>query len=378
MLTEDRMEHDLRKRFSTAPRKSQHLQDAVESDPISAFRRCCVNLIHQIHDVGKKTGELKTLPSIVERTPTPELSPSNSRVSSPTPSATASTPPSPAHQPAPEFKYTVREIPANLGTQKAFYNLLVVTLGLKSIQLRVNYNKIALVAANSPTITIAPINRKTPGPASAPKKPTFSVVVRDVPQDISAEEIATLCPSLSLVKAWRIVSRKSNRPTSFIRVLTTDKLTVDHMLINGIILYGRTFECETSHPPPPHPCSAPAICPESHPPNRCPAKEPSCSSCNSPPPAWSRACPSFKQILVTDETPVLPVKIIDPPADSDSDTTITIIKSLITFMNKTLFDLFPMQRSKIQTILENTSKSVFNVVTKVSHSGHKSHLTFHQ
>jgi hypothetical protein len=125
-------------------------------------------------------------------------------------------------------------------------------------------------------------------------------------------------------------------------------------------------------------CTNKAICPESHPPNRCPAKEPSCSSCNSPPPAWSRACPSFKQILVTDETPVLPVKIIDPPADSDSDTTITIIKSLITFMNKTLFDLFPMQRSKIQTILENTSKSVFNVVTKVSHSGHKIHLTFHQ
>jgi hypothetical protein len=260
-----------------------------------------------------------------------------------------------------------------------------------------NFVKTLQVAANSPTITIVPINRKTPGPGSAPKKPTFSVVVRGVPQDISAEEIVTLCPSLSTVKAWRIVSRKSNRPTSFIRVLTTDKLTVD---------YGRTFECETSHPPTPTllqcprsfqfghgqaECTNKAICPkcpESHPPNRCPAKEPSCSSCNGPHPAWSRACPSFKDILVTDETPVLPVKIIDPPTaiagptDSDSDlendTTITIIKSLITFMTKTLFDLFPMQRSKIQTILENTSKSVFNVVTKVSHSGHKFHLTFDQ
>jgi hypothetical protein len=372
--------------------------------------------------LAKKPGESKTLPSIIENTPTPELSPSNSRVSSPTPTATHSTLPSSANQPPPDFKYTVRDIPVNLATQKAFYNLLVVTLGLKSIQLRVNYNKTALVitkaplapnfvktlqvAANSPTITIAPINRKTPGPASAPKKPTFSVVVRDVPQDISAEEIAALCPPLSIVKAWRIVSRKSNRPTSFIRVLSTDKVTVDYMLINGIVLYGRTFECETSHPPTPTPlqcprcfqfghgqaeCTNKAICPkcpESHPPNRCPAKEPSCSSCNGPHPAWSRACPSFKQILVTDETPVLPVKIIDPPTaiaeptDSDSDlendTTITIIKSLITFMTKTLFDLFPMQRSKIQTILENTSKSVFNVVTKVSHSGHKIHLTFDQ
>ncbi|KAH0816957.1 hypothetical protein GEV33_005834 [Tenebrio molitor] len=193
--------------------------------------------------LAKKSGESKTLPSIIENTPTPELSPSNSRVSSPTPTATHSTPPSPANQPPPDFKYTVRDIPANLATQKAFYNLLVVTLGLKSIQLRVNHNKTALVitkaplapnfvktlqvAANSPTITIAPINRKTPGPASTPKKPTFSVIVRDVPQDISAEEIAALCPPLSIVKAWRIVSRKSNRPTSFTRVLSTDKLTVD-------------------------------------------------------------------------------------------------------------------------------------------------------
>ncbi|KAJ3631962.1 hypothetical protein MTP99_013061 [Tenebrio molitor] len=342
-----------------SPPKSQHLQDAVERDPISASSRCCVNPIHQVHDVGKKK----------------PLSLSNSRVSSPTPSATSSTPPSPANQPAREFKYTVREIPANLATQLRVNNNKTA---LVKAPLAPNFVKTLQVAANSPTITIVPINRKTPGPGSAPKKPTFSVVVRDVPQDISAEEIATLCPSLSIVKAWGIVSRKSNRPTSFIRVLTTDKLTVD---------YGRTFDSATVRPNAPIKPSAPNA-PKSHPPNKCPAKEPSCSSCNGPHPAWSRACPSFKHILVTDETPVLPLKIIDPPTaiaeptDSDSDlendTTITIIKSLITFMTKTLFDLFPMQRSKIQTILENTSKSVFNVVTKVSHSGHKIHLTFDQ
>jgi hypothetical protein len=189
------------------------------------------------------------------------------------------------------------------------------------------------------------------------------VVVRDVSQDISPEEIATLCPSLSIVKVWKIGSRKTNRPTSFIRVLTTDKLSVDYMLINGIDLYGRTFVCDTSHPPTSCPlqyprcfqfghgqanCTTEAICPkwpESHPPIRCPEKESSCSSYNGSHLAWSRACPSFKQILVTDETPILPVKIIDPPTaiaestDSDSDiendTTITIIKSLIIFMTKT-------------------------------------------
>jgi hypothetical protein len=262
-----------------------------------------------------------------------------------------------------------------------------------------NFLKTLQVAANSTSINYAPINRKTAGLSSASKKPTFSVVIRDVPQDIPADDIGTLCPSLSIGKAWRIISRKTNRATSFIRVLSTDNKTVDDMLINGVALYGRTFECETSHPLQcprcfqfghgQADCTNKPICPESHLPNRCPAKEPSCSTCNGPHPAWSRACPSFKKIQVTDETPVLPVKIVDPltaiveSADTESnpsenDATITIIKSLLTFMTKTLFDLFPMQRSKIQSILENTSKSVFNVVTKVSHSGHKIHFTFDQ
>jgi hypothetical protein len=93
-----------------------------------------------------------------------------------------------------------------------------------------------------------PFNRNTAGLSSASKKPTFSVVIRDVPQDIPADDIGTLCPSLSIGKAWRIISRKTNRATSFIRVLSTDNKTVDDMLINGVALYGRTFECETSHP----------------------------------------------------------------------------------------------------------------------------------
>jgi hypothetical protein len=246
----------------------------------------------------QRFGESK--PTKTKRSPTSEESPSSSRASSPALSTTSNTPRTQTSQPAPDYK----EIPANLATQKAFYNLLVTTLGLKSVRLRVNYNKTALlitktplapnflktlqVAANSTSINYAPINRKTADHSSAPKKPTFSVVIRDVPQDISADDIGTLCPSLSIVKAWRIISRKTNRATSFIRVLSTDNKTVDDMLINGVVLYGRTFECETSHPPTPTPLQCPRCfqfghgqadctnkpicpkCPESHPPNRCP------------------------------------------------------------------------------------------------------------
>jgi hypothetical protein len=183
-----------------------------------------------------------------------------SRPQSPAHTSASNRPPSPD----PRFKFTIKEIPLNIATQKAFYTLLVSTLGLKSIvELRVNHNRTALlitdeplapnfskylqISTNNSSITITPIKQRNPAEKAAPKKPIFSVVIRNVPQDISPEEIATLCPSLSVTKAWRIISRKTNQPTSFIRVLTNDKGTVDTMLIDGVELYGRFFTCETSH-----------------------------------------------------------------------------------------------------------------------------------
>jgi hypothetical protein len=45
---------------------------------------------------------------------------------------------------------------------------------------------------------------------------------------------------------------------------------------------------------------------------------------------------------------------------------------------KNLFNLFPMQVAKIQAILEQAFKTVLNVITKVSHSGHNIHFTYDQ
>jgi hypothetical protein len=94
--------------------------------------------------------------------------------------------------------------------------------------------------------TKVPINQQ-----KKPWKPTFSVVIRNILLDITPDDITTLCPSLSIVKAWRIISRKTDGPMTLIRVLTTNKDTIDDMLINGVELFGRTFECETSNPPTP-------------------------------------------------------------------------------------------------------------------------------
>jgi hypothetical protein len=117
-------------------------------------------------------------------------------------------------------------------------------------------------------------------------------------------------------KASRIISRKTNHPTSFIRVLKTDKGTVDSMLIDGVEMYGRFFTCETSRPPTPTPLQCPRWfqfghgqaectnkpiypkCPEKHPPNKCSDKEPSCLHCKGTHPAWSRSCPILKQIHI--------------------------------------------------------------------------------
>jgi hypothetical protein len=85
------------------------------------------------------------------------------------------------------------------------------------------------------------------------------------------------------------------------------------------------------------------------------------------------------------------VKIIDPPAefadicppsddpdvsDTQMEAPLAVVKGIISFTMKALFNLFPLQKAKIQKILEETSKTVFNVTTKVSHSGHKIHFTY--
>jgi hypothetical protein len=321
------------------------------------------------------------------------------------------------------FKYTVRNIPPQFSTQKSFYTVLCTHLGLRNFQLTVNFNKTALlitqlpitetviqklkISTNSKDISVTPINLKTKKPSTI-KQPTFSLVIKKVGHDITPDDVIA-ATSLKIIKAWRITSKKTDRPTTLIRIIITERESLDALLLNGINLFGRNYECEASHPPAPTPvqcakcfqfgielaaCLNKQVCPQcpnSHPPNKCPEKDPICTSCKGPHPAWSRTCPILKEITITDDTPVLPVKIIDPPAEfadpcspsDDSDASdplmeapLAVEKGIISFTMKALFDLFPLQKAKIQKILEETSKAVFNVTTKVSHSGHKIHFTY--
>ncbi|KAH0816313.1 hypothetical protein GEV33_006478 [Tenebrio molitor] len=233
--------------------------------------------------------------------PTPEISPCSSRAPSPALSSSSRPPsPAPSNRDEPEYKYIIREIPAEFATQKTFYSLMATTIKQLSF--------------SSITITLA--NRRSPGQKPTPNTPTFSV-----------DEIPIRCPTLSIC------------PRSF--------------------QFGHGLTKCTNKPICPN-------CPASHPPNKCPAKEPSCPSCNGPPSSMVMLVPQI-QGGRSDRQHVLPVKIVNPasevakPSDpatnpTESEPHIGVIRGLIAFVTKTLSDLFPMQRTKIQAILEKHQK----------------------
>jgi hypothetical protein len=79
---------------------------------------------------------------------------------------------------------------------------------------------------------------------------------------------------------------------------------------------------------------------------------------------------------VTDKIPVLPVKIVNPPSELAEAADIETDPE-DRFRDQGPFrPVLHAEGSKIQAILEQTSKAVFNVITKVSHSEHNIHFTY--
>ncbi|KAJ3641928.1 hypothetical protein Zmor_028398 [Zophobas morio] len=365
----------------------------------------------------------------------PTKSPTHSASSSPTSSAT-STPSTSGRSSAdssatlrstssnPElFKYTVQNIPQAFATQKKFFDVLTTHLLLNDIDtLKVNYNKSCLlitrneipasfenrlrVATSDARISIKPINRPKKIQNPAKKSPLFSIVIKDVDHDIEERDILISAPHLKVHKMWRIISRKTNKPTPLIRLISDDVITIDSLLTDGIVLFGRLHRCEPSNAPPPTPvqcakcftlghqaseCSQKPICPRctgTHAPNKCPKEDPECPFCKGPHPAWSRKCPEFHKLTVTDETQTLPTIIIDPPTEFADPVDVTDeapeeinlsqvhAKALIAFVTKTLFDLLPLNRPKTQQAIQDASLAIFNLKTRINHSGRLIHFTF--
>ncbi|KAJ3641449.1 hypothetical protein Zmor_027956 [Zophobas morio] len=321
------------------------------------------------------------------------------------------------------FKYTVQNIPQAFARQKKFFEILTTHLLLNDIDtLKVNYNRSCLlitrnelpasfenrlrVATLDARITIKPINRPKKTQTPAKKSPLFSIVIKDVDQDIEERDILISAPHLKVHKMWRIISRKTNKPTALIRLIFDDVITIDTLLTDGIVFFGRLHRCEPSNAPPPTPvqcskcftlgyqaseCSQKPICPRctgTHAPNKCPKEDPECPFCKGSHPAWSRKCPEFVKLTVTDETQTLPTIIIDPPTEFADPVDITDeapeevnlsqinAKAPIAFVTKTLFGLLPLNRPKTQQAIQDASLAIFNLKTRINHSGRLIHFTF--
>jgi hypothetical protein len=53
---------------------------------------------------------------------------------------------------------------------------------------------------------------------------------------------------------------------------------------------------------------------QTHAPNKCEAAISTCLLCGGPYAAWSRSCPSIKTAPITEETPIAPTIVMNPPA----------------------------------------------------------------
>ena len=323
------------------------------------------------------------------------------------------------------FKFHIKNIPQPIANQKTFYTTLVTHLQVKNIEvLKVNFNRTALLivseplpddfskklktVTNSSDIEIGPINPPKMPHMNPTKKPTlFSVVIKSVDSDISENDIREELENLNLNfhQIWRIKSKKTDKFTSLIRVTSPNMSTIDVLLTRGITLFGRRHTCETSHASPPTPiqctrcfqrghessnCPNRPICPNcpnQHSPNKCPQADPKCPFCQGNHPAWSRKCPKYHEFAISDDTPTLPVLIIDPPEEfadptdptdepTPIDSSIVHPRQLIAFLTKTLMDLLPHNRQVVKTTIEKPSVAIFRLHTRINPSGERLHFTF--
>jgi hypothetical protein len=247
------------KKETRTPNHSSHQTRDPRRDPI--------HTINQVEDQNVQTNKKKLNQSPTKRSPTPKVSPCSSRAPSRALSTTSKYPSScPSSQAAPKYKFIIRKIPEKFSTQKAFYTLLVTVLGLKSISvLKVNHNRTTLLITNAPLSPQLPedhsdrhkLSRDNHHPHQPEKSrtkvsPQKTHLLDCHPRRLREHHRRRDFHPLSLT-----VDSETNKPTSFIRVLSTGEETVDDTLFKGVDLYGYAFVCETSHPPTPTPLQCP-------------------------------------------------------------------------------------------------------------------------
>ncbi|CAH0556960.1 unnamed protein product [Brassicogethes aeneus] len=161
---------------------------------------------------------------------------------------------------------------------------------------------------------------------------SYSCVISNVEKDISDNDIlAHLKQQDSAIQyCKRIISRTTNQPTHFIRLITKNSILNEKLLNEGLFFKCRHYAIYPSSPPTPAPlpcskcslfthttdkCSTPIKClkcSENHPTLKCTSElPPKCLSCNSTEhQAWSFQCPN-RPTKPIEGIPNLPVKSLN-------------------------------------------------------------------
>lgn len=156
----------------------------------------------------------------------------------------------------------------------------------------------------------------------------MSSVETEIPELQISDHLKDVNINISYCK--RIISRKTNQPTGFIRIITHDLASYERLINEGVFYKNRHYAVYPSHPPQPAPmpcakcltfthrtedCKTPVKCLKchgSHQTNKCQSQEPpKCRSCNAEDhQAWSFQCPN-RPTRPIEGIPNLPVKTLN-------------------------------------------------------------------
>lgn len=175
---------------------------------------------------------------------------------------------------------------------------------------------------------------------SADQAQSFSCVIAGVEQDIVDTQISEKLTNqdIDFFYCKRIISKATNKPTSFIRIITKKVNSFEKLLNEGFFFKSRHYAIYPSKPPPPAPlpcskclefthksedCNSPTKClkcGEKHSTTKCKSElTPKCKSCGSEDhQAWSFKCPN-RPIKPIEGLPNIPVKLLNRKSGEITD-----------------------------------------------------------
>lgn len=150
---------------------------------------------------------------------------------------------------------------------------------------------------------------------------SFSAVISHVEIEIKEEDISKLLMTNQITHRYckRIISRKTNQPSLFIRIITSEVQSYERLIKEGIFFKCRHYTAKPSYPPDPIPipcakcsqfthttikCNSPIIC------SKC-GQEHKESDCTTSLPPRCSACQSTEHVAWSLKCPKRPVKPIE-------------------------------------------------------------------